>query len=234
MGVYTLRSKAEKYPDRIFYPILPIDSTGPQMSSLPDYWPGTYPHVIVLEKKGDPIGRVLFPEQNVELPTFDSQARYESLNQTGLNTRSGPMILLERVARSGNVETFTVLVQSVDWATRLPDDLALAVTLSLKLELIILAEELAQIGRKIFPNNEKFLQLVDVLSPPTVKAVKQAPIKGLKESNAWIRENADQYRGRWVAILEGKLLGSASSLRELKQTIGEEVDPSQTIITRIL
>jgi hypothetical protein len=51
---------------------------------------------------------------------------------------------------------------------------------------------------------------------------------------AWFREHASQYRGQWVAVREGKLLGAAESLEDLKTVIGQGEDAVSTVVTRVL
>ena len=50
----------------------------------------------------------------------------------------------------------------------------------------------------------------------------------------WLREHAAEYRGQWVVVREGKLLGAAVSLAALKSLAGQELDPLSTIVTRVL
>jgi hypothetical protein len=49
-----------------------------------------------------------------------------------------------------------------------------------------------------------------------------------------LRVHAAEYRGQWVAVREGKLLGAAESLAALKSLAGLELDPVSTIVTRVL
>jgi hypothetical protein len=51
---------------------------------------------------------------------------------------------------------------------------------------------------------------------------------------AWFDNHADQYRGQWVAVREGQLLGVAASLDELTPIIGEGEDATSTIVTKVL
>jgi hypothetical protein len=48
---------------------------------------------------------------------------------------------------------------------------------------------------------------------------------GLRLSRAWLREHAAEYRGQWVAVREGTLLGAAESLAALKSQARQELDP---------
>ncbi|HKV13254.1 MAG TPA: DUF5678 domain-containing protein [Thermoanaerobaculia bacterium] len=53
---------------------------------------------------------------------------------------------------------------------------------------------------------------------PVDECVCQIPTK------EWIRENAERYRGRWVAVLNGILIADAESYKELNRLVDEK-DP---------
>lgn len=76
--------------------------------------------------------------------------------------------------------------------------------------------------------------MADILTPPVVHNIHVSHAKGLDASMAWLSEHASQYRGQWVAVREGKLLGTAWSLEELDSIIGQDEDPISTIITKVL
>jgi hypothetical protein len=54
-----------------------------------------------------------------------------------------PIEALEASARTGDRQTFSLVAEGTDWATRSPDELARAIELALELELAILAMKLA-------------------------------------------------------------------------------------------
>lgn len=65
------------------------------------------------------------------------------------------------------------------------------------------------------------------LPPP---AVRKVPRRGGDRDAEfrWLRQNAAAYKGRWVAILQGRLLASAASLKDLRrqlEALRPEVQP---------
>jgi hypothetical protein len=121
----------------------------------------------------------------------------------------------------------------VQWRCRQPQELARTIDLALRLELLPLAAQLAQEGARLFPRDKQFQQMVRVLTPPAVAISKAPPIRGLKASRDWIRNNAAQYQGQWVAVFDGQLLAAAKSPKELSALLDPGVDLKSTIITEI-
>jgi len=151
-----------------------------------------------------------------------------------IETVHPPIEALEESARTGDRQTFDLVAERTDWAIRPPDELARAIDLALELELATLAMKLAQQGGRLFPEHQRLQQAARVLAPPVVIRKYPAQSAGLRESRTWLREHAAEYRGQWVAVREGKLLGAAESLAALKSLAGTELDPISTIVTRVL
>jgi hypothetical protein len=63
-------------------------------------------------------------------------------------------------------------------------------------------------------------ELERLLTPPTYKLT---PAEGLDRSAdiQWLREHAKEYRGQWVAVLQGQLLAHSSILREVTRRLDE-------------
>ncbi len=156
----------------------------------------------------------------------------EDDHQTSITLRSTPVVLLEESAHAGDRRTFVALVKAIDWSTRQPDELATAIDLALSLEMASLAIELAQLGGRLFPNHERIQRAAQVLAPPVARVTRLPRAKGLDASMAWFDEHASQYRGQWVAVREGQLLGTAESLEELETVIGQGEEAISTIVVR--
>jgi Uma2 family endonuclease len=67
------------------------------------------------------------------------------------------------------------------------------------LDISKLAQELAQLGARLFPDDLRLQQAARVLAPPVV-SVYTPQAKGLAASRRWFREHAHQYKGQWVAV----------------------------------
>jgi len=58
-----------------------------------------------------------------------------------------------------------------------------------------------------------------VLALPVARVTKSATGRDPKKDMLWIEENADRYKGKWVALKSGELLGSYESLKDLHHTL---------------
>ncbi len=223
---------AEIYPD-----IMPEDSTGPRITLLPDVWPGTSSRVVVVWPRSEEGTRTLAGAGGADAATSTTRRDYISVendHQTSITATSTPIILLEESARAADRRAFAALAEAIDWSAHQPDELTTAIDLALSLEMASLAIELAQLGGRLFPNHERVQRAARVLAPPVVRAVRPPRARGLSASMAWFDEHASQYRGLWVAVREGQLLGAAVSLEELMPVIGEGEDAASTVVTRVL
>ena len=54
------------------------------------------------------------------------------------------------------------------------------------------------------------------------------------KTSEWYEKNAFKYRGKWIAIRDGKLLGVALTLKELNNQIGAENRNHLTTVVKVL
>jgi hypothetical protein len=179
-------------------------------------------------------------DQSSVLPT--QTPRYETVpvvpqSDTGLPRTIDDNSLLNRLRLAAEAEerlAFAALVESANWLAHPSEILIQAVTLALNREWITLAVTLAQRGAALFPDDEAVQRTARTLSPPAAHTDPGEPPHGLEASRSWLQTHAMAYRGQWVAVYDGHLLGSASSLDELRSRIGSLTQPASTIITRVL
>lgn len=89
---------------------------------------------------------------------------------------------------------------------------------------IELARRLAAEGHACFPANTVLQNLDSALARPRIKQTGRPANQGITKSQSWLREHAEQYRGQWVALRDGELLGSASELSELRNAVPASSD----------
>jgi hypothetical protein len=89
-------------------------------------------------------------------------------------------------------------------------------------------------GSIAFPENARLQRAAAVLSPRV--AVKTSPAQPLSvdDSQQWLKEHGAEYKGQWVAVQNGTLLGVAPTLKQLHKHIGPEGKTPQTIIVKVL
>jgi len=79
----------------------------------------------------------------------------------------------------------------------------------------LLARELSAKGAERYPDYPELQKAARVLAPPKVIRSDLPPTPSVKANREWLKENAKNYRGRWVALRNGELVGVANSFEEL-------------------
>ena len=77
------------------------------------------------------------------------------------------------------------------------------------------------------PTDAQLREWLKLVEPPRINAREVTDEDRTVDFN-WIRENRDEYRGMWVAVLDGQLLFHAKTLGKLRETlprIGTEKSP---------
>jgi hypothetical protein len=147
---------------------------------------------------------------------------------------SADLIALKNASENKNHQEFARLARAIKWVHYPPAELRQAIDLALALDMVQLARELAQEGRKLFPRDERIQRAVDVLSPPSFVRTQPSERMDFESSQQWLKEHASQHRGLWVAVRAGILLGSAPTLKELYQQIGLERRTPNTVVVKVL
>ncbi len=141
---------------------------------------------------------------------------------------------LEVYAQANDYRAFRAEVATMHWAHHAPATLVRMIKLALSHAWLTLAETLIEQGREFFPHDPTIGQIARILAPPSITVVPGTAPQGLAASRMWVRTHATAYRGQWVAVYNGQLLGVAPSLDALRATIGPLEQPASTIITHIL
>ena len=128
------------------------------------------------------------------------------------------------------VDEITIL-ENIDWddleSIRRAIDAALANGAHAK------AMALIEEGRQRFPEDGRLQNLARILAPPKVLRRNVPPKPGLGETMAWLKENAADYRGEWVAIKDGNLMGHAPTRQALSEQIEVLDEQADVLITKI-
>jgi len=138
--------------------------------------------------------------------------------------------LLERAAESGDESVFLGIEKAIDWSARLPEDFIRGINLALKAGAFLLARELSAKGAKRYPDHLELQKAARVLAPPKVIRSDLPPTPSVKANREWLKENAKNYRGRWVALRNGEIVGVATSFDELAKQVG---DTRGILLTRV-
>lgn len=174
----------------------------------------------------------------VEELDLDSSALGEAVYKKKASTdMEEPLLMaIAEAAASEDRNALSGLVKQVDWRNCRPEALTRVIHSCIFLDMVLLARELANEGRRLFPNDKKIEQLAIVLAPPKIIGTRpaSASVIGLEASHRWFQNNSSQHKGQWIAIFNGELLGVAPTLKELYDKIGRDQKTLGTIVVKAL
>lgn len=132
---------------------------------------------------------------------------------------------------------FVQRVRSEDWATYAADTFVANIRAAIFYEAVILAKELTTRGVELFPDNARLQRSWRVLvAPARVRITPQqgTPPTMRRESMQWIAAHTEEYKGKWVAVRHGLLLGASLTLKALVETYPHIIGDTSTIVTKVL
>jgi hypothetical protein len=92
------------------------------------------------------------------------------------------------------------------------------------------ARRLAIQGTNLYPDNAELAKMAHILARPVVTRRKGKNSGDARNNQLWLKRNFDNYKGKWVALRNGKLLGVADSMRELRAILP---DITNVMMTRV-
>ncbi len=115
---------------------------------------------------------------------------------------------------------FLTAYEQITWANQPAEKFVQAVHLALAAGAHLLARDLSQEGAERYPDHPELAKMAHILAPPVVRTVATPPNTTWKADREWLKAHWREYRGKWVALLNGTLLGEAASLDALIDQIG--------------
>lgn len=91
------------------------------------------------------------------------------------------------------------------------------------------ARQTAAQAAKDHPDHPWLVQADRVLNPDRMVA-RPAQGRGRAREFAWLRQNAEAYRGRWVALLRDELIATAETFPELQRVVREGTFESPPLV----
>ena len=137
---------------------------------------------------------------------------------------------LDSLAKDGDIDAFVRTLQRVKWEDRRASEFVRVIRLALDVSAPAAARHLFVLGQKYHPNNP-YLSVYSKLFGESPRAsIRALPANNtLKANREWLKEHRIAYRGQWIALKEGELLATGSSLDDLRSKIS---DVSNTLLTR--
>jgi hypothetical protein len=125
------------------------------------------------------------------------------------------MAALEVAAEAGDETAFVQAASQIDWLQRPTQHFVRAVHLALTAGAHMLARNLATQGARLYPDHPELRKMAHILAPARVVSVEIPPTPSVQANQAWLRDHAHEYKGRWVALQEGTLLATGATAREV-------------------
>jgi hypothetical protein len=128
---------------------------------------------------------------------------------------------LEIAADSGDEQAFIEAARNIQWELRPPEDFLRAIQLAFAAGAHLYARILATRGAEQFPDHQELQKYARILAPPRIIRNNLPPDPTIRANREWLKAHGGEYKGQWIALRNGELLGTASTLGELKEQIGQ-------------
>jgi hypothetical protein len=140
---------------------------------------------------------------------------------TSFTPSDSPLLPLEAAAAGQDEQAFWQASREIDWNRMPAADIARAVELALMAGAYTTARQLATNGYQRFPNHTRLQKMAHILAAPEATTVKSEDRAVWQANRQWLRTHQHEYRGKWVALRNGELLGVADSPADLSVQLGE-------------
>jgi len=134
-------------------------------------------------------------------------------------------------AETPSEDAYLAAYGTVDWDQADAGTFEAAIHLAFTAGAHMAARLLATKGAALHPDSEYLRYMAYVLAPPTVIGHRPASNHVNAANKRWLNENRALYRGQWVALRGGELLGSGSTLSELVNRFGAVPEILYTRVT---
>ncbi|HEY6328626.1 MAG TPA: hypothetical protein VI756_04760 [Blastocatellia bacterium] len=140
------------------------------------------------------------------------------------------MEILEAAAEAGDEWRFARTAKAMNWPDRRPDEVIRAIRLAIQAGAYLTFRELSELGARLFPDNRELQKAANILAPPKVTASRPVHDPAIRANRDWLKEHWDEYKGKWIGLRNGTLVGVADSFEEVRDRgfLGRD-----TLITRV-
>jgi hypothetical protein len=136
---------------------------------------------------------------------------------------------LQGLALARNSHAFDLLVRGVAWHHRSASDIIGVIRLALEAGASLAARDLSATALDLFGDDREVQRFARILAAPTRVASMAAADPSNQNNREWLKTHGGEYTGQWVALRDGHLIGTANSLRELTDKVG---NTTRTLLTR--
>ena len=139
------------------------------------------------------------------------------------------MLRLETAAQAGSEREFLATYRRMNWSRRSPEDIMQAVQWALAAGAHLAARNLSARGAALYPDHAELQKYARVLAPPKVIR-RDPPRPSIRADHNWLKANRERFRGQWIALRNGELLGAAPTLQTLTNKVGKS---SEIFFTKV-
>lgn len=137
---------------------------------------------------------------------------------------------LQEMVEAGDTAGFHEALSALDWPNLTPSELVQLVRLALELGATSTAREIAAEGAQRHAEHEELGRFARVLNPVRAELRPATGQAAVSRNLAWFRDNSSQYRGQWVAVRDGRLLGAALTMEALQASVPDWQD---AVVTQV-
>ena len=142
------------------------------------------------------------------------------------------MSQLEQAFSARDARLFEDILRNVDWSNRPASEYLRATRLALEVGAYTSARRIAVLGGELYPDNPEIQKQALALGPPAIVRKKVSFDPSIRANRDWLAAHGDEYRGKWVALRSGELLGSAASIDDLISVLGTH-DHKDILLTTV-
>jgi hypothetical protein len=139
---------------------------------------------------------------------------------TPLEQKDLSLAPLADAADAKDERAFLAACTTIDWQQRTPEEFLQAIQWAFAAGAHMAARQLANRGAEYYPDSGELQRYARVLAPPRVVAANLPPDPATQANRDWLVSHGPQFRGKWVAVGNGELLGMANVLEELTEQFG--------------
>lgn len=169
--------------------------------------------------------------KNILAPDVEEWRRAKRVAaEANIATRVAALAGLVEAAKAGDESAFIEAARRIDWANTVAADYIRSIQLAFEAGAHMAAREISAEGARRYPEDAELRRQAYILSPPRITKGTVTEAHPHRANRDWLKANADEYRGRWVAVRAGELLGTASSVDELIDQVGDTKGVLLTVV----
>jgi len=152
------------------------------------------------------------------------QLAFDFGQQTDVAIRKQSSVLarLEEAANNGDESDFLKNLEGIGWGDKPAVEFVRAIKLAFKAGAFRAALYIASEGVKHHPDSADLQKYIRVLNPSQPAVAEPTTTVSPQANREWLKEHSHEYKGMWIAIRDGELLGASQTLGSLVEEVGRK------------